>query len=336
MKIIKLYILILAAAALILPVVITSAVDAPVCTSLNPNIPVGCCPSNNVTRCVGNPLGDSTTVEAVIAKIAGNLYVFAIPISALFMLWGGFQIMTSGGEAEKIGKGRKTIIYSIIGLLLIVFASGIGYIITNLLGGTNLAPNQSQEQAGSGQPTGSGSGGSSTGGGSSGGSSSPCPLGQHPRYQYWGRMTCVNDAPAAPTSSLSTNSSSVTQGESLTLSWSSTNTTSCAADASPSQSDWSGALPSTSGSRTVSPNASSVTYRMDCSGSNGTVTSTSVDVTVASGSGCNSDYIFHAADDIMSVNYCESRSYPQPLDQSGCPSGDTYNDRYLKCLHPAS
>lgn len=82
---------------------------------------------------LGNPLGSADTLGAVIAKVVGQLYLFAIPISSVFIIWGAFQILTSGGEMEKIKKGKKTITYAIIGLILMMFASGIGYVITNIL-----------------------------------------------------------------------------------------------------------------------------------------------------------------------------------------------------------
>lgn len=80
-----------------------------------------------------NPLGDADTIAEVIAKIVGSLYIFAIPIASIFILWGAFQILMSAGEAEKINKGKKTILYAIIGLVLMIFASGIGYVITDIL-----------------------------------------------------------------------------------------------------------------------------------------------------------------------------------------------------------
>lgn len=90
------------------------------------------CPQGQ-TDCFQNPLGNADTVGAVIAKVVGGLWIFAIPISSIFILWGAFQILMSSGEAEKINKGKKTILYAIIGLVLMIFASGVGYVITDIL-----------------------------------------------------------------------------------------------------------------------------------------------------------------------------------------------------------
>jgi hypothetical protein len=72
-----------------------------------------------------------------------------------------------------------------------------------------------------------------------------------------------------PTVTISASPSAVTVGQAATLTWSSTNATSCAASASPSESDWSGSEPMT-GSQSVRPgSAGMITYTLSCSGAGG-------------------------------------------------------------------
>jgi peptidoglycan/xylan/chitin deacetylase (PgdA/CDA1 family) len=79
--------------------------------------------------------------------------------------------------------------------------------------------------------------------------------------------------PGTPTVSLSANPTSITSGQSSTLTWSSTNATSCTASGA-----WSGAR-ELSGSVSVSPTATA-TYTLACTGAGGT-TSQSTTVTVS-------------------------------------------------------
>jgi hypothetical protein len=73
----------------------------------------------------------------------------------------------------------------------------------------------------------------------------------------------------------------ITLGQSVTLTWSSTNATSCTASASPGENDWPGAR-ATSGSQSATPAATGTeTYTLACSGAGGTL-SASVAVTVNS------------------------------------------------------
>ena len=84
----------------------------------------------------------------------------------------------------------------------------------------------------------------------------------------------VNTTTPAPSCSISANPSSIEKGQSSTLTWSSTNATSCTASNA-----WSGTK-STSGSQSVSPTADS-TYALACSGAGGSVRcATAIDVTV--------------------------------------------------------
>lgn len=75
--------------------------------------------------------------------------------------------------------------------------------------------------------------------------------------------------PPAPTATLNASPSSVILGNSITLSWSSTNADSCSASASPAENDWAGTK-GASGSQSVSPQAvGTSTFSLTCSGSGG-------------------------------------------------------------------
>jgi pectate lyase-like protein len=75
--------------------------------------------------------------------------------------------------------------------------------------------------------------------------------------------------PPAPTVTITASPISVIQGQSVTLTWFSTNATSCTASASPSESDWSGTH-ATSGSQSVAPASSgTVNYTLMCTGAGG-------------------------------------------------------------------
>lgn len=42
-------------------------------------------------------------------------------VGLLFLIYGGYHVLTSGGNPEKLQKGKEYIVYSIIGLLLAFF-----------------------------------------------------------------------------------------------------------------------------------------------------------------------------------------------------------------------
>jgi hypothetical protein len=88
----------------------------------------------------------------------------------------------------------------------------------------------------------------------------------------------VAAATPAPTVSLSSNPTSITSGQTSTLTWSSTNATSCSGTGFTAS--------GTSGSATVSPSATT-NYSVTCTGAGGSASANiTVTVTVASGGGC--------------------------------------------------
>ncbi|MGL4759664.1 MAG: hypothetical protein ACRCXZ_10115 [Patescibacteria group bacterium] len=82
-----------------------------------------------ITGVVSN---DSTTLtNAGIQRILTSLNFIAYqilvpigtPLAVAFIIYGGYQIITAGGEGAKISKGWKTVQNAIIGFLIIIFAA---------------------------------------------------------------------------------------------------------------------------------------------------------------------------------------------------------------------
>lgn len=80
-----------------------------------------------------NPLSGGTIGE-VIQNIIGGLQLIAIPLVAIMILIGAFQMLFAAGNPEKFAMGKKTVIYTIIGYAILLLAGGVTSIIRNLLG----------------------------------------------------------------------------------------------------------------------------------------------------------------------------------------------------------
>ena len=59
-----------------------------------------------------------------------GLIVFAV---AMF-LYGGYLYATSAGEAEKVGKANKTLLYAAIAIVVALVAQGVPHLIVDFLG----------------------------------------------------------------------------------------------------------------------------------------------------------------------------------------------------------
>lgn len=60
---------------------------------------------------------------------------FVTVIAVFYSLWAGFQIMTAGGDEEKVKSGRKTIIQVIIGIIIMWLSYAIVTWIVQALAG---------------------------------------------------------------------------------------------------------------------------------------------------------------------------------------------------------
>lgn len=71
-----------------------------------------------------------SAVQSLITNAIGFLYLVAV----VYALWGGFNILTAGGDEEKVKKGKTILIQAVIGLVVIWLASSIiNFIVTRVL-----------------------------------------------------------------------------------------------------------------------------------------------------------------------------------------------------------
>ncbi len=94
------------------------------------------------------------------------LLTFAGVVAVLFIIIGGFNYLASAGNEEQAENGKKILINSVIGLVVIIMAGAIVRIVVNTLQGDFSATNTAVPAGGGGN---SGGGGTQDGGGQAGG-----------------------------------------------------------------------------------------------------------------------------------------------------------------------
>lgn len=67
-------------------------------------------------------LGKSQNASDLIINIINILLSVVMAIDVLFIIIGGYQYITSAGNAEKATTGRKTLVNALIGLAIIILA----------------------------------------------------------------------------------------------------------------------------------------------------------------------------------------------------------------------
>ncbi len=91
-------------------------------------LPNPLCPENDPTC--------KTSLPDIIHSVFHFLAIDIGPLVVIiFVLVGAYQMIFSGGEAEKFTKGKTTIVYTVVGYAVLLMANGIAAIIQTILTG---------------------------------------------------------------------------------------------------------------------------------------------------------------------------------------------------------
>ena len=77
------------------------------------------------------PAGDIMQLLNNLLRVLRNF--IAPPIVGIMIIIGALQILTAAGDEEKFKTGKKTVLYAVIGYAIILLASGISFIIQEIL-----------------------------------------------------------------------------------------------------------------------------------------------------------------------------------------------------------
>ncbi len=86
-------------------------------------------------KATGLKTDGATDPYTAITKVITQLLTLITIIAVAYCLWAGFQIMTAGGDEEKVKSGRKTIINVLIGIVVMWLAYFIvSFVLQALIG----------------------------------------------------------------------------------------------------------------------------------------------------------------------------------------------------------
>ena len=64
-------------------------------------------------------------IQGIIETVINVLSVIVAVVAVIMIIWGGFKYITSGGDSGNITTAKNTIIYAIIGLVIVALAQFI-------------------------------------------------------------------------------------------------------------------------------------------------------------------------------------------------------------------
>ena len=87
----------------------------------------------------GDPSGfNKDSVLGLVENITTFALAIAGGIAIIMIIWGGIQYLTAYGNEEKATSGKKILTWSITGLIVVIMAEVIAYMIANLVSATPL------------------------------------------------------------------------------------------------------------------------------------------------------------------------------------------------------
>lgn len=116
-------ILMLGAPAAVPVAVYAQDIDDNLCSGANLDVTGGS------TDCTTNATPE--TFQAKLAKFIDLISIVIGVIAVIMIIFGGFRYMTSGGDATKVTGAKNTILYALIGLIVVALAQIIVQFVLN-------------------------------------------------------------------------------------------------------------------------------------------------------------------------------------------------------------
>lgn len=109
-----------------LPVTAFAATCNPIQTGVNSGI-------NNATGSSGTCGASSTNGGLTnLAKKVVNIFSIVVGVVAVLMIiYGGFRYITSGGDTGNVGNAKNTLIFAVVGLIIVALAQFIVHYVLN-------------------------------------------------------------------------------------------------------------------------------------------------------------------------------------------------------------
>ncbi len=107
-----------------------AAINCSAPASSKEQIQCGTCEANG-TAANCDPSGAPTTVSDTIKTVINIMSVFAGAAAVIMLIVGGFRYVTSSGNAEATKSAKNTIIYALVGLVIVAFAQIIVQFVIN-------------------------------------------------------------------------------------------------------------------------------------------------------------------------------------------------------------
>jgi hypothetical protein len=97
----------------------TTNLQSSLCQGSNLNVNAG---TSSSTASCNDSAGGTTGLNALLARVVNIISGIVGVIAVIMIVYGGFKYITSGGDSNNVSGAKNTIIYAIIGLIIVALA----------------------------------------------------------------------------------------------------------------------------------------------------------------------------------------------------------------------
>jgi cytochrome bd-type quinol oxidase subunit 2 len=113
---------------LLMPLAQAQALDCGNPTTSADQIKCGACGASGQKTCPATP---TNTIGNTLRTVVNVITVFAGAIAVIMIIVGGLRYITSGGNSEGTKSARNTILYAVVGLIIVALAQIIVHFVLN-------------------------------------------------------------------------------------------------------------------------------------------------------------------------------------------------------------
>ena len=81
--------------------------------------------------CTDSSNVNSDSIGLLASKIVNIFSIVVGAVAVIMIIFGGFRYITSGGDTNKVGGAKNTLIYAIVGLIIVALAQVIVHFVIN-------------------------------------------------------------------------------------------------------------------------------------------------------------------------------------------------------------
>mgnify|MGYP007060687272 CR=1 FL=1 len=91
--------------------------------------------SGDLPSNLGEATGGESSLRAIIVKVINYFLGFLGLVAVIMIIYGGFTYVTAAGKQEAVDSAKKTILYAIVGIVIILLSFAIVNTVVGVAGG---------------------------------------------------------------------------------------------------------------------------------------------------------------------------------------------------------